>query len=473
MDHNETPPWPDESILPADDPAADAMHEFLVEGELPVVPPAARAVDPARAEEDALLEQAGFEIVRLGETFQDEFLSERELDRRVRVRRLAHRGLAAGAASAAVVIAAFAVSLLVEWGDPATGPPRQMADGVQDASGLVRDFGRGAAPRSPDVRPEDPLSPGDIAASRPGDSAPTAPALARDAAPDAAASAGGGASPAGRPEGRPLQPRGGGPSSPLSAGSSGSSLERGAAAASRNVARNSPAPPRNGAPNVPAPAPTAVEPPARTSRLAAAPARFEGASPGPAPDVALDDPAAAAGNRVVPGDETAPSTTRAAALPVEGDGPADTAAVSDVAAVGAPPAAPTATAEDAPGAPAPSTPARVEPAAAVDANVPWRDLLAGYRTAYEQLDARLAKQVWPAVDESALARAFNALEAQTVTFEACKASLGSDRGIASCSGSATYVTGMGHRTRFTERRQWTFLLEKADERWVIGAVETR
>lgn len=105
--------------------------------------------------------------------------------------------------------------------------------------------------------------------------------------------------------------------------------------------------------------------------------------------------------------------------------------------------------------------------------MPWRDLLAGYQTAYERLDARLAKQVWPAVDEGALARAFNALEAQTVTFERCNASLGADRGIASCSGSATYVTGMGHRTSFTERRQWTFLFEKADERWVIGAVETR
>jgi hypothetical protein len=104
---------------------------------------------------------------------------------------------------------------------------------------------------------------------------------------------------------------------------------------------------------------------------------------------------------------------------------------------------------------------------------PVRDLLAGYRTAYERLDARLAKQVWPAVDERALARAFDALESQTVTFETCSVSVGEERAVASCRGSATYVTRMGRRTSHTEPRQWTFQLEKSPQRWVIGGVQVR
>ena len=111
--------------------------------------------------------------------------------------------------------------------------------------------------------------------------------------------------------------------------------------------------------------------------------------------------------------------------------------------------------------------------ATVGGAVPWRDLLSGYRTAYESLDARLAKQVWPAVDERALARAFDGLESQAVTFDTCSVSPGDDRVVASCRGTATYVTRMGRRTSHTERRQWTFQLEKSGPGWVIESVEVR
>jgi hypothetical protein len=102
-----------------------------------------------------------------------------------------------------------------------------------------------------------------------------------------------------------------------------------------------------------------------------------------------------------------------------------------------------------------------------------RDLLVGYRAAYERLDARLAKQVWPGVDEGALARAFDGLESQTVTFETCNLTVSDARAVASCRGTATYVTRLGRRSSRTESRQWTFLLEKSAERWVIGAVQIR
>jgi hypothetical protein len=101
-----------------------------------------------------------------------------------------------------------------------------------------------------------------------------------------------------------------------------------------------------------------------------------------------------------------------------------------------------------------------------------RDLLSGYQAAYGTLDAALAKQIWPSVDQRALARAFNSLESQSVTFETCDLTVNDAQAIASCRGNATYVTRIGNRSH-TETRQWTFLLEKSAERWVIGAVQIR
>jgi hypothetical protein len=125
------------------------------------------------------------------------------------------------------------------------------------------------------------------------------------------------------------------------------------------------------------------------------------------------------------------------------------------------------------GEPAAAAADTADTARAVIVPPPWRDLLAGYRTAYERLDAQLAKQVWPAVDERALARAFEGLESQTVTFDTCSVTPGNDRVVASCRGSATYVTRMGHRISQTERRQWTFQLERSPQQWIIESVEIR
>src|SRR5206468_6422505 len=46
-----------------------------------------------------------------------------------------------------------------------------------------------------------------------------------------------------------------------------------------------------------------------------------------------------------------------------------------------------------------------------------------YRTAYDGLDAQSAQAVYPAVNQAALARAFDGLESQTLTFDACDVQL--------------------------------------------------
>ena len=48
-----------------------------------------------------------------------------------------------------------------------------------------------------------------------------------------------------------------------------------------------------------------------------------------------------------------------------------------------------------------------------------KQTLQRYRSAYEGLDAQSAHAVWPAVNEVALARAFDGLESQSLTFDAC------------------------------------------------------
>lgn len=96
-----------------------------------------------------------------------------------------------------------------------------------------------------------------------------------------------------------------------------------------------------------------------------------------------------------------------------------------------------------------------------------KQTLQRYRSAYEGLDARSAHAVWPAVDEVALARAFNGLASQTLTFEACDVQLRGEVARATCHGSASYVTKIGRREPRTEPRIWNFTLRKLGSDWTI------
>ena len=49
-----------------------------------------------------------------------------------------------------------------------------------------------------------------------------------------------------------------------------------------------------------------------------------------------------------------------------------------------------------------------------------RSILSRYRSAYDRLDATAAKDIWPSVNERALARAFEGLESQEVEFSSCR-----------------------------------------------------
>jgi hypothetical protein len=125
------------------------------------------------------------------------------------------------------------------------------------------------------------------------------------------------------------------------------------------------------------------------------------------------------------------------------------------------------------GAPIVAAAALVSPAsneglpAAIDEERLVRQILQRYRAAYEGLDAQSAHAVWPAVNESALARAFDGLTSQRLDFEMCNVELAGPAAKAVCRGSARYVPKIGSREPRVEPRVWNFTLRKAGDDWQI------
>jgi hypothetical protein len=101
-------------------------------------------------------------------------------------------------------------------------------------------------------------------------------------------------------------------------------------------------------------------------------------------------------------------------------------------------------------------------------------VLTRYARAYNTLDARAAREVWPAVDARALERAFSQLSSQSVSFDDCDVVPRTDQAVAVCSGRHAWVPRVGDRSPRAENRTWRFTLaRRGDEAWVIEGVEAR
>ena len=143
-------------------------------------------------------------------------------------------------------------------------------------------------------------------------------------------------------------------------------------------------------------------------------------------------------------------------------------AAAPIAGVAAPTPAPAPIAAPAPvAAPPPSSPAPVPTVVTPDDEVLVTQTLQRYRKAYEGLDARSARAVWPAVNETALARAFDGLASQSLNFEACNVTLRGEAAAAICRGTTRYTPKVGSREPRTEPRTWNFTLKKAGTAWTI------
>jgi hypothetical protein len=95
-----------------------------------------------------------------------------------------------------------------------------------------------------------------------------------------------------------------------------------------------------------------------------------------------------------------------------------------------------------------------------------------YRRAYEGLDAQSAHAVWPAVNQAALARAFDGLASQAITFDACDVQVRGPIASATCRGTARYVPKVGSREPRVEPRTWNFALKKDGSDWKIDSART-
>jgi hypothetical protein len=93
--------------------------------------------------------------------------------------------------------------------------------------------------------------------------------------------------------------------------------------------------------------------------------------------------------------------------------------------------------------------------------------------AYQRRDAKLAKAVWPTVNERALARAFDGLRSQSVKFDDCQLDVSGAAGEVECRGVTTYVTRVGSQDRRKESRQWKFRVQKDADSWLIMSAAAR
>jgi tetratricopeptide (TPR) repeat protein len=95
------------------------------------------------------------------------------------------------------------------------------------------------------------------------------------------------------------------------------------------------------------------------------------------------------------------------------------------------------------------------------------EALQRYRRAYGRLNVQSAEAVYPTVNRVALARAFDNLESQSLTFDACDIEVHGVLARAICRGTTNYVPKVGSRYPRTEPLVWSFELRKSDAEWTI------
>jgi hypothetical protein len=95
------------------------------------------------------------------------------------------------------------------------------------------------------------------------------------------------------------------------------------------------------------------------------------------------------------------------------------------------------------------------------------EALQSYRRAYGRLNVQSAQAVYPSVNRVALARAFDSLESQLLTFDSCDIELREAFARAICHGTAHYTPKIGNRYPRAEALVWSFELRKHNDDWTI------
>jgi len=101
-----------------------------------------------------------------------------------------------------------------------------------------------------------------------------------------------------------------------------------------------------------------------------------------------------------------------------------------------------------------------------------RAVLARYEAAYSALNASAAQEVWPAVDQRSLARAFDTLHSQQVSLGQCSVQVQGETASATCDGTITWTPKVGGGSQ-SAGRQWRFQLHNGNGAWQITRAEVR
>jgi hypothetical protein len=98
-----------------------------------------------------------------------------------------------------------------------------------------------------------------------------------------------------------------------------------------------------------------------------------------------------------------------------------------------------------------------------------------YEAAVGRKDPAAAKAVWPALDDRALARAFNDLQSHSLALEDCGVTVANSHAAARarCQGVATYLPKVGRRKPISASHEWTFNLSKTGGDWQIESAAIR
>ena len=101
-----------------------------------------------------------------------------------------------------------------------------------------------------------------------------------------------------------------------------------------------------------------------------------------------------------------------------------------------------------------------------------RAALGRYESAYNRLDAAAAANVWPGVNQRALASAFEGLSAQSISLGGCDIRVNGATAHAECAGNARWTPKVGSGTQ-SAPRQWRFDLRNSGGNWIITQATTR
>jgi hypothetical protein len=102
-----------------------------------------------------------------------------------------------------------------------------------------------------------------------------------------------------------------------------------------------------------------------------------------------------------------------------------------------------------------------------------RSVIDAYGRTYDRRDAASAALLWPGVDTFALARTFETLTSQRITFDRCDVSAASDRALAACTGAVVFVRRDGDGSAESVPVDWTFTLDRSSGKWKIADLTVR